>query len=92
MALLGYARVSTSHQKLTMQISELKSAGVRDDRIFTDMMSGASDAREGLQRLLAPAEKDDIILCIKMDHMGRNTADMIHIVDACYKKGIAIRN
>ncbi len=23
--------------------------------------------------------------------MGRNTADMIHIVDACYKKGIAIR-
>jgi len=23
--------------------------------------------------------------------LGRNTADMIHIVDACYKKGIAIR-
>ncbi|MBG6246748.1 DNA invertase [Candidatus Symbiopectobacterium sp. 'North America'] len=91
MALLGYARVSTSHQKLTMQISELKSAGVRDDRIFTDMMSGASDAREELQRLLARAEKDDIILCTKMDRMGRNTADMIHIVDACYKKGIAIR-
>ncbi|ECK6152962.1 recombinase family protein [Salmonella enterica] len=91
MALLGYARVSTSHQKLTVQIAELKSAGVRDDRIFTDMMSGASDAREGLQRLLARAEKDDVILCTKMDRMGRNTADMIHIVDACYKKGIAIR-
>lgn len=28
MALLGYARVSTSHQKLTMQISELKSAAL----------------------------------------------------------------
>lgn len=26
-----------------------------------------------------------------MDRLGRNTADMIHIVDACYKKGIAIR-
>ncbi|EPP2456525.1 TPA: recombinase family protein, partial [Escherichia coli] len=39
MALLGYARVSTSHQKLTAQIMELKSSGVRDDRIFTDMMS-----------------------------------------------------
>ncbi|EQM94284.1 hypothetical protein CSAG_04850 [Citrobacter portucalensis] len=51
MALLGYARVSTSHQKLTTQISELKVAGVRDDRIFTDMMSGATDGREGLQRL-----------------------------------------
>lgn len=41
MALLGYARVSTSHQKLTVQITELKSVGVRDDRIFTDIMSGA---------------------------------------------------
>ena len=28
MALLGYARVSTSHQKLTLQVAELKSAGV----------------------------------------------------------------
>lgn len=91
MALLGYARVSTSHQKLTAQITELKSVGVRDDRIFTDMMSGATDERKGLQRLLARAEKGDIIICTKMDRLGRNSADMIHIVDACYKKGIAIR-
>ncbi|WP_246584057.1 recombinase family protein [Enterobacter hormaechei] len=53
MALLGYARVSTSHQKLTSQVTELNTAGVRDDRVFTDMMSGATDEREGLQRLLA---------------------------------------
>ncbi|EDH2826658.1 recombinase family protein [Salmonella enterica] len=91
MALLGYARVSTSHQKLTLQLAELKNAGVREDRIFTDMMSGATDERDGLQRLLGRAEKDDIIICTKMDRLGRNTADMIHIVDACYKKGIAIR-
>ncbi len=70
MALLGYARVSTSHQKLTVQISELKVAGVRDDRIFTDMMSGATDEREGLQRLLARAEKDDIILFTKWTALG----------------------
>lgn len=54
--------------------------------MFTDMMSGATDEREGLQRLLARAEKDDIILCTKMDRLGRNTADMIRIVDTCYKK------
>ena len=91
MALLGYARVSTSHQKLTVQITELKSVGVRDDRILTDKMSGATDEREGLLRLLARAEKDDIIICTKMDRLGRNTADMMTIVDTCYKKGIAIR-
>jgi DNA invertase Pin-like site-specific DNA recombinase len=90
MALLGYARVSTSHQKLTSQITELKTAGVRDDRVFTDMMSEQLMSVQGY-RLLARAEKDDIILCTKMDRSGRNTADMIRIVDTCYKKGIAIR-
>ena len=91
MALLGYARVSTSHQELTHQIMELRSHGIREDRIFTDMMTGATDEREGLQRLLARAEKDDVIICTKMDRLGRNTADMIRVVDGCYKKEIAIR-
>ncbi|EGT71241.1 recombinase family protein [Escherichia coli] len=76
---------------LAHQISELKNAGVREDRIFTDIMTGATDEREGLQRLLARAEKDDVIICTKMDRLGRNTADMIRVVDSCYKKGIAIR-
>ncbi|WP_250275774.1 recombinase family protein [Escherichia coli] len=44
-----------------------------------------------LQRLLARAEKDDVIICTKMDRLGRNTADMIRVVDSCHKKGIAIR-
>lgn len=91
MALLGYARVSTNQQKLELQISALKIACVREDRIFTDKMSGSTDKRDGLQQLLARAEKDDTIICTKMDRMGRNTADMINIVDRCYKKGIAIK-
>ena len=69
MALLGYARVSTSHQKLTVQITELKSVGVRDDRIFTDMMSGATDEREGLQRLLARAEKEALLQIVGGDKL-----------------------
>ncbi|EDW1489078.1 recombinase family protein [Salmonella enterica subsp. enterica] len=28
---------------------------------------------------------------LKMDRLGRNIADMLNIVDTCYKKGIAIR-
>ncbi|WP_455479117.1 recombinase family protein [Bartonella sp. B23] len=91
MALLGYARVSTNQQKLTLQINELKNAGVREDRIFTDIMTGTTDKRDGLNRLLSRAEKDDAILCTKMDRLWRNTADMISIIDSCYKKGIAIR-
>lgn len=91
MALLGYARVSTIQQKLDLQVSALKQAGVREDRIFTDKMTGKTDDREGLKRLLTRAERDDTIICTKMDRLGRNTSDMIKIVDGCYKNGIAIR-
>ncbi|CRY69773.1 putative resolvase [Yersinia pekkanenii] len=59
--------------------------------IVFDIISLFATVPEGLQRLLSRAEKDDVIICTKMDRLGRNTADMIHIVDACYKKGIAIR-
>lgn len=57
-----------------------------ENRFFTDMMWGDMDEREGLQRLLVRAEQEDIILCTKMDQLGRNTSDMIKIVDTCYKK------
>uniref|UniRef100_UPI0035D00417 recombinase family protein n=1 Tax=Bartonella sp. AP18SXNS TaxID=3243472 RepID=UPI0035D00417 len=57
----------------------------------TDIKTGSTDQREGLQRLLVRAERDDTILCTKMDRLGRNTADMVSIVDSCYKKGVFIR-
>ena len=91
MALLGYARVSTSQQKLDLQISALQSAGVRQDRIFTDKKTGKTDDREGLQRLLIRAEHGDTIICTKMDRLGRNTADMLRIIDKCSQKGIFFR-
>ena len=92
MALLGYARVSTRQQSLDIQVEALKKAGVEDFRIFTDKKSGSTDDREGLQRLLQRAEREDVILCCKMDRLGRNTADMIRIIDDCYKNGIAIKS
>ncbi|MGS6687073.1 recombinase family protein, partial [Klebsiella pneumoniae] len=47
--------------------------------------------QKGMISLSPPTICNSAIMCTKMDRLGRNTADMIHIVDACYKKGIAIR-
>ncbi len=91
MALLGYARVSTNQQKLNTQIETLKKEGVREDRIFTDKASGANDDRIGLKRLLGRAEKDDTIICTCMDRLGRNTSDMLKIIDDCYQNGVHIK-
>lgn len=90
-ALLGYARVSTNQQKLDTQINKLVEAGVRDDRIFTDKASGKDDKRNGLQRLLHRAENGDTILVTKLDRLGRNTGDMINIIESLFEKGVYIR-
>lgn len=91
MALLGYARVSTSQQKLDLQLSALQAQGVREDRLFTDKASGKDEQREGLQRLLGRAERGDLILVTKLDRLGRNTGDMITIIEELDARGVAVR-
>ncbi|WP_415906496.1 recombinase family protein [Neptuniibacter sp. QD72_48] len=91
MALLGYARVSTNQQKLDLQVTALEGAGVRSDRVFTDKASGKDDQREGLQRLLGRAEQGDVILVKKLDRLGRDTADMIKIINDLHERGVSVR-
>ncbi len=90
MAKLGYARVSTNQQKLGIQIDALRAQGVRKDRIFTDKASGKNTDRPGLERLLSRAEEDDEVLVTKLDRLGRNTLDMITIVEQLHEKGVAV--
>ncbi len=93
MAQLGYARVSSNHQSLSVQLTALKKAGVQDhhDFLFTDKASGKNDSRPGLQTLLTKARKGDHILITKLDRLGRNTSDMIRIVEGLHERGITIQ-
>ena len=93
MALLGYARVSTNQQNLDIQIKKLIVAGVENspDFLFTDKASGKNDDRGGLKLLLTKARKGDAILISKLDRLGRNTRDMINIIEELDSRGIAVR-
>ncbi|MCX4026433.1 recombinase family protein [Endozoicomonas sp. SM1973] len=93
MALLGYARVSTQQQDLQLQIDALISAGVKGhtDYLFTDKASGKNDDREGLKLLLLKAREGDTILVTKLDRLGRNTYDMIRIIEELDSRGIAVK-
>jgi len=90
MAKLGYARVSTSQQKLDIQIQALKAQGVRKDRIFMDKASGKDTDRPGLERLLSRAEEGDEVLVTKLDRLGRHTLDMITIVEQLHGRGVSV--
>jgi len=93
MALLGYARVSTNQQNLDIQIKKLIAAGVENspDFLFTDKASGKNDDRGGLRLLQTKARKGDMILVCKLDRLGRNTRDMITILEELDNRGIAVR-
>lgn len=90
MRLFGYARVSTSKQSLDLQITALKNAGVQENRIFTDTLSGNQANRNGLNMLRIKIEKGDVILVTKLDRLGRDTADMIALIKEFDNVGVSI--
>lgn len=93
MVKLGYARVSTTQQDLSTQLKSLIKAGVQDhpDFLFKDTASGRNDDRAGLQLLLTKARKGDHIVVTRLDRLGRNTSDMIRIIEDLHERGITIQ-
>ena len=91
MRLFGYARVSTSRQALDSQVRALQEAGVKPHRIFTDQVSGRTLERPGLKLLQLKVERGDVILVRKLDRLGRDTADMIRLIQEFYQNGVAAR-
>ena len=91
MRLFGYACVSTSQQSLDVQVKALKDEGVRANRIFTDKVTGSHVNRDGLQMLRLKVEEGEVIRVMKLDRLGRDTADMIQLIKAFDDMGAAIR-
>ncbi len=73
--LIGYARVSTADQDLTLQTDALAKAGC--ERVFTDKASGAKDDRPGLAEALAFARSGDCLVIWKLDRLGRSIQGLI---------------
>lgn len=91
MRLFGYARVSTSQQHLDVQVNALKASGVTANRIFTDKQTGSHMQRDGLQTLRLKVEEGDILLVKKLDRLGRDTVDMIQLIQEFDRLGVSVR-
>lgn len=77
MMMIGYARVSTGEQDLTMQLDALKNAGV--DKVFTDVASGASPNRPGLTDALNYLREGDTLVVWKLDRLGRSMKGLVDL-------------
>ncbi|MFQ2879833.1 recombinase family protein [Mycobacterium sp. ML2] len=89
---LGYARVSTTGQDLTAQLATLAAAGVDDNRVFTDKLSGAANtARPGLAVLLDYAREGDTVVVTAIDRLGRSVAEVTRTIADLNERRILLR-
>lgn len=90
MTFVGFARVSTKEQDLTAQIDALQRAGC--DEIFHGKQSGASNDNDAkLDELVRYVRKGDVVVCTKLDRLGRSLRSILNTVDAIHDKGATMR-
>ncbi|MDM5188305.1 recombinase family protein [Bacillus sp. DX4.1] len=87
---VGYARVSTAIQNLDLQLNALQNYGCSE--VFTDKISGAKDKRPGLEEVLRFVRPGDTLVVWRLDRLGRNMQDLIHIVNELNDRGISFHS
>ena len=88
--LIGYARVSTHDQTLTLQQDALEKAGCT--KIFTDTASGAKTERKGLDDALTYVRKGDTLVVWRLDRLGRSLPHLIATMTALEDRGIGFKS
>lgn len=90
--LVGYARVSTDEQDLTLQIHSLVGLGVHRDDIFSDKVSGAKTERPGLDAFLAKLQSRDTLVVWRLDRLGRSMHHLVDLIEQLRNRGIGFRS
>ena len=90
MANVGYARVSTQDQNLSLQLDALAAAGCK--KVFEDRASGASADRTGLQAALNYVRDGEVLVVWKLDRLGRSLPHLIETVTDLAKRGVGFRS
>ena len=86
--ILGYARVSTGDQDVAGQTMRLTEAGAI--KVFSDIRSGKTMERPGLEALLAYARKGDTLSVVRLDRLGRSLGELLTTVAMLKERGIAL--
>src|SRR6187397_227919 len=87
MTTVGYARVSSTGQDLTVQLEKL--AGC--DKVFKEKRSGVDAGRPALKACLDYLREGDTLLVTKLDRLARSTADLYRIVSELAERGVSFK-
>ena len=90
MTVIGYARVSTTDQDLSIQEAALKAAGC--EVIRSEKRTGTTtQGREELRTVLDFLRKGDVLTVTRIDRLARSIADLQDIVRTIKSRGAALR-
>ena len=90
LANVGYARVSTQDQSLSLQLDALAAAGC--EKVFEDRASGIRADRAGLQAALDYVRDGEVLVVWKLDRLGRSLPHLIETVTELAKRGVGFRS
>ncbi len=87
---IGYARVSTQDQDLSLQIDDLENAGCIN--IFTDIISGAKSERTGLNDCLSYLKAEDTLIVRRIDRLGRSLQHLVSVINDLKDRDIKFKS
>jgi DNA invertase Pin-like site-specific DNA recombinase len=87
---VGYARVSTSDQRLDLQRDALLQSGCT--KIFEEVARGAIAERTALNAALEYVRPDDTLVVWRLDRLGRSLRHLIHVVNTLHERGVGFRS
>src|SRR6188768_4206387 len=87
MTTVGYARVSSTGQDLTVQLEKL--AGC--DKVFKEKRSGVDAGRPALNACLEYLREGDTLLVTKLDRLARSTPDLYRIISDLAERGVSFK-
>ena len=90
--LVGYARVSTNEQELSLQIDALLQHGVKKEHLFCDKISGAKEERPGLTACNKILRKGDTLVVWRLDRLGRSMRHLVNMIEDLKERGIGFRS
>jgi DNA invertase Pin-like site-specific DNA recombinase len=86
---IGYARVSTDDQSLSLQLDALRSAGC--EVIHEDKASGVLHGRKGLTEALKGCAAGDVLVVWKLDRLARSLHELVLIAEDLKGRDVGLK-
>jgi len=89
---IGYARVSTGEQDVSLQLDALHQAGCPEGQIFLDVASGTSTTRPGLEACLRTLAPGDTLIVWRLDRLGRSMLHLVTVIAELGQRRVGFRS